>query len=990
MTTSTKKTSSSSGQSGMTLKEFKQALIFHGRNNLPIELISLIEIPDTSDSRYMYLTNSRKKETLDLIKEKFGKDSISTQIAYNQDIKSLQPLKAFGFDKSDNNKYISELFKGIDENSLLTQEKGKVLNNINVAIADKITSVYRLIQASENVSDQQSEANPRKQNSANIGSEVNQLRQLKTDPLTGYERSFFVAGHHWGKIDKLAEFIKEKKWENGHDNKFADLVKSIKTGDVIFAKSSWAEKGQGYLTIYAVGVISSNTGDGNFLSVNWQHLNERINLTRGAHYRSTIHKVERDYLDNILTGILEKEPTLIDIINNLSKGNGKYEIEKLIRSKLVSNSKFWWYNDQEKTWGLHTFDQGKDYGLNVPRSRKIDWRIGELILLYDVKGVQSVAGIMELTSFLPGHIEGKFIYEFEKWLTISHLENLELFRRSEISKNLKTPIIEISAELFQQVINASEIGIKDEATRADGLSERTKDKIPFHNDVIAQEDRLGREPVAEAFVNLIKKDVFTEDMNHAFMVHLQGEWGAGKSTFLNLIKKHLNKGEEKWIIVDYNAWQNQHLIPPWWTFIDQIYRQSYGQLRLCRLLLKEKWRRIIWYSGWQKVVSLVFTLMFIGVLFYYGNSILDFMVNAPEANANIENVEKGITLGVFTKLFISLGSVIGLIYSFSKFIATPFFINSTDDATSFVRKSADPMSRIKTHFNELVDDINSKKKKRQLAIFIDDIDRCNRDFIIQLLEGIQTLFKEKRALYIVAGDKNWISTSFEKTYGEFTTEQSTTHHNLGDLFLEKAFQLSLRMPSISDSSKEEYWSHILGIIESEEEGNVEVEQLSPELKEEVEKELDTSEEDITAPEFIQKFEKKHNLSSNAASSLIIEKKNESNTEIRHLLKDLHSMVETNPRAIIRLANNYTMTRSTLIAERKSVNSEKLLRWLIIKDLYPKAITEIASKTQVAFEEALEKEVTDQVIKEKCLQLIGSNKKDKDSLTVEEMKTFEGI
>ena len=47
-------------------------------------------------------------------------------------------------------------------------------------------------------------------------------------------------------------------------------------------------------------------------------------------------------------------------------------------------------------------------------------------------------------------------------------------------------------------------------------------------------------------------------------------------------------------------------------------------------------------------------------------------------------------------------------------------------------------------------------------------------------------------------------------------------------------------------------------------------------------------------------------------------------ELKHLLKDFHSIINPNPRAIIRLANNYIMTRYTLIAERKEITADKIL------------------------------------------------------------------
>jgi hypothetical protein len=96
------------------------------------------------------------------------------------------------------------------------------------------------------------------------------------------------------------------------------------------------------------------------------------------------------------------------------------------------------------------------------------------------------------------------------------------------------------------------------------------------------------------------------------------------------------------------------------------------------------------------------------------------------------------SFGDVLKLILTLVSMMGALFAFAKFITVPFFINSAKEAKSFVLRASDPMNKIKKHFNNLVD----------------DIDRCDKEFRVQLLEGIQTLFKDKRVLYIVAGDKN--------------------------------------------------------------------------------------------------------------------------------------------------------------------------------------------------------------------------------------------
>lgn len=464
------------------------------------------------------------------------------------------------------------------------------------------------------------------------------------------------------------------------------------------------------------------------------------------------------------------------------------------------------------------------------------------------------------------------------------------------------------------------------------LKEKTKDKIPFHLDNVETIDKLNREPVAKSLARLINKDIFDkEGMNHSFMVHLQGEWGSGKSTFLNLIENHLDTDHRRWVVIKYNAWQNQHITPPWWSFIDQIYRQGKGQLNWLtkrpRVWAHEKLRRWLWYSAWYNIASLGIFIFLLLVILVNFNTVFSAIGDIANLDADRTNTD------VLT-FILSFGTIIGLIFSLAKFISSPLALTSSEDAKRFTLRASDPMNRIKKHFNELINDFNNAD--REIAVFIDDIDRCNREYTIELLEGIQTLFKERRVLYIVAGDTKWITSCFKNNYSEFSEIAKSQGQNLGELFLEKAFQLSVRMPDVSEASKQAYWKEIIGdTFEQNQEDEHVKDILASEMREEIKERLiknynenrnDASERNSIKQEY--------NISGQQVTDLAIEALDEDNQDVRHLLLSFHSLISPNPRSIKRLANNYSMYRNTLIAEQTDFKPGHLFRWLLLEDKYP--------------------------------------------------------
>jgi hypothetical protein len=149
-------------------------------------------------------------------------------------------------------------------------------------------------------------------------------------------------------------------------------------------------------------------------------------------------------------------------------------------------------------------------------------------------------------------------------------------------------------------------------------------------------------------------------------------------------------------------------------------------------------------------------------------------------------------------------------------------------------------------------------------------------------------------------------------------------------------------------------------------------------------------EDIASPEFMKTVEANFNLASNAVSDMVIEQKNSNKVELQHLLKGFHTIIDPNPRSIIRLANNYTMIRSTLIAERKNIQADKIFRWLVIEDLFP-AIKQVIKKlTDISeIKSFLEEHLKDDSLKKNCFLLLqGDNKQ--SPLEMEEIKNIIGI
>ena len=94
------------------------------------------------------------------------------------------------------------------------------------------------------------------------------------------DSNWFVGATFDGNVDQTPRFLNEGIWENGYDDKYLDLVRSMRPGDRIAIKSSYTRKhglefdNRGntvsVMAIKAVGTITGNLNDGKRVGVDWK------------------------------------------------------------------------------------------------------------------------------------------------------------------------------------------------------------------------------------------------------------------------------------------------------------------------------------------------------------------------------------------------------------------------------------------------------------------------------------------------------------------------------------------------------------------------------------------------------------------------------------------------------------------------------------------------------------------------------------------------
>jgi hypothetical protein len=325
------------------------------------------------------------------------------------------------------------------------------------------------------------------------------------------------------------------------------------------------------------------------------------------------------------------------------------------------------------------------------------------------------------------------------------------------------------------------------------------DAVPTLSDQPAEVDLLGRQAFAQALAERLRDEarrtraarrtIGQKSDFDSFMLHLEGPWGSGKTSLLKFLKGELKKPPEGWLVVDFNAWQHQRMEAPWWLLISAVLRQAVadektGASRRWRLRLRAVWWRL--QLARVQIATVLAAGAIVGVLAWTGSLTGDDPI--------------GIVTGAISAVVAAISGLHGLISSVTG--------GSKQGADTFVKQTSDPMEALRRRFNRLVADI-----VRPIAIFIDDLDRCRAEYVVELLEGVQTIFREAPVAFVVAADRHWLYDAYAQVYGDYVKTGVDPGRPLGHLFLEKSFQLSTSVPKISPDDQRLYWKRLLSPAE---------------------------------------------------------------------------------------------------------------------------------------------------------------------------------
>jgi KAP family P-loop domain/Caspase domain len=483
-------------------------------------------------------------------------------------------------------------------------------------------------------------------------------------------------------------------------------------------------------------------------------------------------------------------------------------------------------------------------------------------------------------------------------------DDIFLARNAATLSEAETP--QLSAH---HVYSASSDGVSQPQAPEDGSQPEPEDDtdVEWAADEPAREDLLQRGFLADVIaMRLVETQENWSDTS--FCVHIDGPWGSGKSTLMNLVEARVGS---HFRIVRFDAWQQSRLSPSWWSLLTALRREIVrGQHFWIRpvLRVKETWTRIRRAGAPYIFATALIMVAALAVGYWLW----------PRT-------------GTLTAWSQNIGSIIALIaavgtLSTGALVAARFLLwDSARGARLFEQNRANPMGDVAAHFRWLL-----MHADKPVAFFIDDLDRCPESHVVEFLDTIQTLIRGGSVRsaaghavhFVLAADGAWLRRSYEGTYSSFADCVGEPGRPLGYLFLDKFFQLSVPMPALAGQAQRRYLDHMLHIdsLAQAPSSDIPANHASPST-------------------LLEKEDAIHNRlrlfavgrSRKAVESLTAPA---AQVAVDHSLRKFASLLGHNPRSIKKFINTFSILRSVRTLEGNFIDSDSLALWAIILVRWP--------------------------------------------------------
>jgi len=285
-------------------------------------------------------------------------------------------------------------------------------------------------------------------------------------------------------------------------------------------------------------------------------------------------------------------------------------------------------------------------------------------------------------------------------------------------------------------------------------------------------DLLNNEPIAASIVALLR-----DDCSKPVTIGVHGDWGAGKSSILEMIEKQFEAHGDA-VCLKFNGWRFQGFEDAKIALIEGIVTalvEKRPMLTKAGDAVKDIFARI----DWLKVAR------------HAGGLALTATTGIPSPDL--------------------IGALVGKLKGFAADPAALATKENLDAAAESVNDLIKPSSKKVPEeiqaFRKAFDELLKQAGVDQLVVLIDDLDRCLPDTAIETLEAVRLFLFTDNTAFVVAADEAMIEYSVRKHFPDLP--DSTGPRDYARNYLEKLIQVPFRIPALGDVETRSYVTLLL-------------------------------------------------------------------------------------------------------------------------------------------------------------------------------------
>ncbi len=289
-------------------------------------------------------------------------------------------------------------------------------------------------------------------------------------------------------------------------------------------------------------------------------------------------------------------------------------------------------------------------------------------------------------------------------------------------------------------------------------------------------DFLNNEPIAKTIVALLR-----ERPNQPITVGVHGDWGAGKSSVLEMVEAALET-DGKVVCLKFNGWRFQGFEDAKVALMEGVVEallKKRSTLTKAMASVKEVYHRI----DRLKVAKRGLGLLGAGAAFAVGHHELGVMALASSLGSTLTNPES---------------------YSKEKMSEV------MDGAKELLKEKKEETSNVAediTAFRTAFEKMLADAKIEQLVVLIDDLDRCLPTTAIETLEAIRLFMFTAHTAFVVAADEAMIEYSVREHFPDLP--DTTGPQSYARAYLEKLIQVPFRIPALGQTETRIYVTLLL-------------------------------------------------------------------------------------------------------------------------------------------------------------------------------------